>query len=240
MPFWDSAGGAIIGGLFGGLGQHQANKANAKQARLNRQFQERMSNTAVRRRMADLKAAGINPVLAGRYDATTPPGAIATMGNVGSATMDGAASGMNTAQQGMAMEDVLDQIEAQAGLTANQRDLIGATAFVAGEAENFLRAVKSYFQSPAGEKLIEAVQQLPQEIRSTFSEWAELISNQLNEIGDNFSNKSSWFEKKIESLQRQLTDYLERRYIDGNSLGHQLERRREQIIQEQRRLHDQY
>jgi len=73
---------SLVGAGLNIYGQQQANQSNAQQAAINREYQERLSNTSYQRGTADMAAAGLNPMLAySQGGASTPGGAQAQAAN---------------------------------------------------------------------------------------------------------------------------------------------------------------
>lgn len=80
----------MLGGLLAGAGAVMQGIASYKSAQKQMKFQREMSNTAVQRQMADMRRAGINPILAAKYGgASSPTGAAYSVPNIGAAAVEG-------------------------------------------------------------------------------------------------------------------------------------------------------
>jgi hypothetical protein len=112
--------GSAISGIFGYKGQKDQDVASANQAQKQMDFQREMSNMAVQRRMADLRKAGINPILAGLKEASSPGGAMAPMGNRAARAMEMA----NSAQALKNAEKTQYQIMTNTALASKQTEKV--------------------------------------------------------------------------------------------------------------------
>lgn len=109
MVFPWLAAATLGGAAVSAYGAHRANKASAASARDVMDFQREMSDTSVRRAMADMEAAGINPLLAGKYGASTPGGSSYSAQN----ELESIPGGVGSAIQLKRMKAELENLGAQ-------------------------------------------------------------------------------------------------------------------------------
>lgn len=134
----------------------EANAFNAEQAQITRDWQEKLSNTAYQRAMADMAKAGLNPILAGTLGgASTPGGATATANFTGAgATSSGGGSSWSRSITESIWNMGMDALNT-AGQEALGNDLAGiirqSGSFIGKLMDKFMQKADAIYQNGASQ-----------------------------------------------------------------------------------------
>lgn len=173
------AGSAVLG--YQGAGD--VTGAAKREARRNRHFQEYMSNTAVSRRVADMKSAGINPILAASKEASTPSGSMAPTTDRAS----GAASAVGAMSQGMLLESQVDKIKSETQkveteITINEyrQDWEKFKSNFVKEASGALQDFRNYMNNGGFDKIFSKMDSTAQDLQS----WRQGMEKSLQDVAN--------------------------------------------------------